>query len=254
MDVSYLNTAIEAARTAAGVALERFHKPLVVSQKGFRDIVTEADLAAQTAAVGVIRSRFPHAAILGEEGLTPPARAEQLWVIDPIDGTTNYARGLPFFCVSIGVVQGAQPAAGAIYDPSRDHLFTAARGQGAWLNGMPIHVSDVRVLSDAILALDWSHLPADRQRSLALLNRLATECRSVRAIGSAALALSYLATGWIDLFFNLALRPWDGAAAQVIVEEAGGRITNPRGEVWDYTQPSALASNGPLHFAFDAFE
>jgi len=249
----FLHTAIEAARAAARVALDRQRAPLAVTAKGFRDIVTEADFAAQDAAVAAIRSGFPSAAILGEEGLSPESTADTLWVIDPIDGTTNYARRFPVFCVSIGVVQGGRPIAGAVYDPMRDHLFTAERGRGAQLNGAPVRVSDVRALPDAMLALDWGQSHDERRRALALLEAIARECRSVRAIGSAALAMCYLAAGWVDLFFNLSLKPWDGAATQVILEEAGGRITTPRGETWDYTQPSALASNGHLHFVFDQY-
>ena len=247
-----LYTAIQAARAAARVSLDRFGKPLLVTHKGFRDVVTEADVAAQDAAVAAIQARFPAAAILGEEDLTPPDGAETVWVIDPIDGTANYVRHFPVFCVSIAVVQRGAPIVGAVYDPLRGHLFAAERGRGAWLNGSPIRVSDVRDLPDAILALDWSQASETRRRSIDLLARIAAECRTVRAIGSAALGMCYLAAGWVDLFFNLALKPWDGAAGQVLIEEAGGRITNPRGEAWDYTQPAALASNGHLHFVFDS--
>jgi myo-inositol-1(or 4)-monophosphatase len=244
-------TAAEATRAAARVALDRFDKPLAITAKGFRDIVTEADFAAQDAAVAAIRWRFPDAAILGEENLAPPDDADTVWVIDPIDGTTNYARSIPFFCVAIGMVRHGRPIAGAVYDPLRDHLFTAERSRGAFLNGRPIHVSAVSDVSDAILALDWGAQPEVRRRSVALLERISAECRTLRAVGSAALAMCYLAAGWIDLYFNLALKPWDGAATQVIIEEAGGRITNPLGQAWDYTQPAALASNGLLHSVFD---
>ena len=246
-----LAVAIDAARAAARVALDRFNRPQVVSQKGFRDIVTEADVAAQNAAVATILARFPEAAILGEEGLAPPVEAEMLWVIDPIDGTTNYARQFPTFAVSIGVARRGQPVAGAVYDPLRDHLFAAEAGHGATLNGARIRVSGVRALPDAILAVDWGQLPDDRRRALRLMNAIATECHTVRSIGSAALAMCYLAAGWVDLFFNLALKPWDGAATQLIIAEAGGRMTNPQGETWSYTQPMLLASNGHLHFVFD---
>ncbi len=249
-----LHATIQAARAAARVSLDRFGKPLLVTDKGFRDLVTEADVAAQEAAVAAIRTRFPGAAILGEENLTPPDGAETVWVIDPIDGTANYARHFPVFCVSIAVVQRGAPIVGVVYDPLRDHLFAAERGRGAWLNGSPIRVSDVRELPEAILALDWGRALDKRRQSFDLLARIAAECRTVRAIGSAALAMCYLAAGWVDLFFNLALKPWDGAAGQVVIEEAGGRITTPRGEAWEYTQPAALASNGHLHFVFDSVE
>jgi len=249
----FLAAAADAARAAARVALDRFNRPRVVTSKGFRDIVTDADVAAQNAAVATILARFPDAAILGEENLAPPGGADTLWVIDPIDGTTNYARQFPTFAVSIGVAQRGQPVAGVVYDPVRDHLFAAEAGLGATLNGAPIHVSNVRALPDAILAVDWGQSPEDRRRTLTLLNAIATECRTVRAIGSATLAMCYLAAGWVDLFFNLALKPWDGAATQLIVTEAGGRVTNPQGGAWDYTQPAALASNGHLHFVFDRY-
>ncbi len=254
MSEDSLKIAIEAARAAGRIALDSYHKTLVITVKGPRDIVTEADFAAQDAAVSVIRSRFPDAAILGEENLTPREESDTVWVIDPIDGTVNYARRFPIFCVSIGVVQHGRPIAGAVYDPLRDHLFTARRGLGAQLNESPIHVSSVGDLSHAILGLDWGHEPDVRRRALDLLDRIATECRTARAIGSAALGMCYLAAGWIDLFFNLALKPWDGAAGQVILEEAGARMTTPNGQAWDYTQPAALISNGLLHSAFGVNE
>lgn len=251
---SYLDVAAEAARAAARTALERYHKPLVITRKGFRDIVTEADFAAQDAAVKVIQSHFPGASILGEENLTPRDEADTLWVIDPIDGTSNYARHFPVFCVSIGVVQHGRPVAGAVYDPLQAHLFTAEPGLGAKLNGSSIHVSDVGALADALLDVDWGHEPDVRRRALGLLDRIATECRTVRAIGSAALGMCYLAAGWIDLYYNLALKPWDGAAAQLILEEAGACVTNPLGGAWDYTQPALFASNGLLHPVFGLAE
>jgi len=247
---SLAEIAVEAAQAAARVALDRFHKPLAVSSKGFRDIVTEADFAAQDAAVHVIRSQFPDAAILGEENLVPAVDSDVVWVIDPIDGTSNYARGLPIFCVSIGVVQDDRPVAGAVYDPLRHHLFTAERGLGACLNGSPIRVSRVSAVADAILGVDWGREPEVRRRAFDLLNRLATECRTVRAIGSAALGMCYVAVGWIDLYFNFAIKPWDCAATQVIMEEAGARLTTPLGAAWGYTQPAVFASNGLLHHAF----
>lgn len=250
----FLETAIEAARAAGQVALDRFNQPQVVTSKGFRDIVTEADVAAQDAAVAAIHARFPGAAILAEENLEPDGQPDLLWVIDPIDGTTNYARHVPTFCASVGVVEQGRPIAGAVFDPLRAYLFTAERGRGAHLNGAPIHVSEVDALSDAVLTLDWSAAPELRARSLSLFHRIATDCRTVRAIGSAVLAMCFLAAGWVDLYFNLGLKRWDGAAAQVIIEEAGGRITNSLGETWDYTQPDAFASNGRLHSVFDLYQ
>jgi myo-inositol-1(or 4)-monophosphatase len=253
LESQLLETAIQAARAAARVAQATFRRPMAIHKKGFRDWVTEADFAAQDAAARAIRSRFPEAALLGEENLVPQAAADTLWVIDPIDGTTNYARGFPVFCVSIAVVQHNRPVVGAVYDPMHDQLFSGAHGQGATLNGSPIAVSDVRALPDAILGLDWCHEPALRRRTLDILDRMAMDCRTVRAIGAAALGMCYPAAGWLDLFYNLALKPWDGAAGQVIIEEAGGRITTPAGDAWNYDMPSALASNGHLHFVFEKY-
>lgn len=246
-----LRTAIRAARDAAQAAIERLDKPQSITVKGFRDIVTEADVAAQDAAMARISAQYPGIPILAEENLRPKHIGDAVWVIDPIDGTTNYARGFPMFCSSVGLVYKGQPIVGAIYAPMLDQLFVAERGQGARLNGAPIYVSDTDVLAESILALDWGHDPAEREKSIGMLLRIAEECRSVRAIGSAALAMCYLAAGWIDLFYNLSLKEWDGAAAQVIMEEAGARVTTLKGETWDYTQPDALASNGELHFIFE---
>ena len=250
---SYLEIAVEAAQAATRVAVDGLNRPLAVSRKGFRDIVTEADFAAQDAAVKVIHTQWPDAAVLGEENLTPEGEADTVWVIDPIDGTTNYARHLPIFCVSIGVVQHGQPIVGVVYDPLHDHLFTAERGLGANLNRSSIHVSTIHTIGDAILGLDWGRQPDVRQRAVALLDRISTRCGTVRAIGSAALAMCYLAAGWIDLYYNLSLKPWDGAATQIIVSEAGGCITNPQGGSWDYTQPAVFASNGLIHSEFGIY-
>ncbi|WP_376792415.1 inositol monophosphatase family protein [Thermoflexus sp.] len=248
----WLLTAIEAA--LAGGAVLRTYWPMSrhVQEKGFRDWVTSADLAAQEAIVTVIRRHSPEHRILAEEG--GHGTGEQIeegvvWVVDPLDGTTNFARRFPCFSVSIGLLVDGEPVVGAIYDPLKDMLFTAARGRGAFLNGKPIRVSETERLEQALVGLDWGHRNETREQILGWLSRLAVRCQTVRAIGSAALGMAYVAAGWLDLYFHFALQPWDVAAAAVIVKEAGGDLHRPDAAPWSFRERAAVVGNGRLEQA-----
>lgn len=246
----WLWTAVEAA--LAGGAVLRAHWPMSrqVQEKGFRDWVTSADLAAQEAIVGVIRRHAPSDRILAEEGGERPEGLEgPVWVVDPLDGTTNFARRFPCFSVSVGLLVDGEPVVGAIYDPLKDMLFTGARGRGAFLNGKPIRVSETERLEQALIGLDWGHRNETRGQILGWLSRLAMRCQTVRAIGSAALGMAYVAAGWLDLYFHFALQPWDVAAAAVIVREAGGALHRPDGGPWSFGEPAAVVGNGRLERA-----
>jgi myo-inositol-1(or 4)-monophosphatase len=255
---------MSAAAAAATIVRARHRSPGPVKLKGHRDIVTEVDIAAQAAAQAVIAARFPQHAILGEESAPdeqPVARpGEPLWVIDPIDGTTNFARGFPAFAVSIGVTVDGAPVAGVIVDPLRDETFYAAQGQGAYRRtgaGEPVRmrVTAVHELSAAMGGLDWARDPDLRREVVDKLARLAPACRTVRAIGSAALGIAYVAAGWLDVYYHLSLAPWDAVAAVALVREAGGRVTDlpadsdPASPLpdWDMHMPRLLATNGLLH-------
>jgi myo-inositol-1(or 4)-monophosphatase len=247
MNEHMLQTAIEAAHRAGKVIAERYPDERNVTVKGYRDIVTEVDTAAESIIIDLIGERFPDHAILSEEAGGAGIGAGTTWVIDPLDGTTNYAHRVPCFCVSVGVLVGGEPLAGVIYDPLRDQTFAAERGKGATLDGKPIRASRTSHLSHTVLGLDWGHSDAVRDRVLEILLRIAPRCGTVRALGSAALALVYVAAGWMDGYFNLALKPWDTAAGTLLVAEAGGSCTTLRGEPCRADIPACLATNGLIH-------
>lgn len=242
-----LQTAIEAAHRAGKVIAEHYPAQRSITVKGYRDIVTEVDTAAESIIIDLIRQRFPDHAILSEEAGGKGIGASYTWVIDPLDGTTNYARRVPFFCTSVGVLEDGEPLAGAIYDPLREQTFAVERGKGATLNDKPIHASQASPLSHTMLALDWGHSDEVRAQTLDLLLRIAPRCGTVRALGSAALALAYVATGWLDGYFNLALKPWDTAVGTLLITEAGGKCTSIEGSPYQVSIPGCLATNGLIH-------
>lgn len=236
-----LDFTIAMAHTAGDILREKYAQPREIHAKGWRDFYTDADLAAQAAIVDRIRAREPQAAILAEENIQPPAWADCIWVIDPLDGTTNYARHIPVFSTSIALVRDGRPVLGVIYDPLRDDLFAAEIDRGATLNGQPIRVSTVDNIGEAVIALDWGRDEAARSRELAWLQRTGLQSRTIRAVGSAALGMCYLAAGWIDVYYHGALMPWDGAAGQIIIEEAGGLMLNHQRQPWTYVEPDCIA-------------
>jgi myo-inositol-1(or 4)-monophosphatase len=242
-----LKTAVEAARQAGEVIVERYPAGHDVIIKGYRNIATEVDTAAETVILDLIRARFPDHAILSEEAGGQGIGDGYTWVVDPLDGTTNYARRFPIFSVSIGLLQGREPLIGVIHDPLRDQMFVAERGSGAELDGAPIRVSRVARLDHAVVSLDWGHSDEDRGRTLGALNRVAPRCGTVRALGSAALALAFVAAGWLEAYFNHMMKPWDAAAGMLLVAEAGGRCTTLEGTPYRVDRPGCLASNGLVH-------
>lgn len=246
-----LLTAVSIARSAGQLAKEKWSQPLEMTSKGFRDIVTDADIAVQKLITDAIRAEFPdHGFLTEEEDSDLPATGSIIWVIDPIDGTTSYSHNLPLFCVSIAAISSfGEQLVGVVYDPMRDEMFTAIRGKGAWLNGRSLQVSQIDNLDDAVLALDWAGAPALRLRTLNALCQLGVRVRTIRAIGTAALAMSWLAAGRLDCFFNLNIKPWDVAAATLIVLEAGGKATYPDGNpmLWASVDDGVVVSNGRFH-------
>lgn len=266
MDVAELNelraVAVATAVSAGKLARELWSKPREISYKGFRDLVTDADVATQAQITQTIQRHFPsHGFLTEEEDGSLPTAGPIIWIIDPIDGTTNYSRQMPEFCVSIAacqpVTQGTlpsyQPVAAAIYDPMRDELFSAAQGQGATLQvgrtaPQTLHVSQIDELGQAVFALDWSSASSTRTSALEILNKFAEESYTVRSIGTAALAMAWIAAGRVDFYFNLRLRPWDVAAAMLLVQESGGAVAGPGGNpiVWDVKGMACVMSNGRL--------
>jgi myo-inositol-1(or 4)-monophosphatase len=252
--ITPLQGALEAAVAAGAVLRRKFPHAREVKSKGWRDIVTDADFAAQNAALSVLRARFPRHAVLSEEGrhdidLKTHAPA---WVIDPLDGTTNYSRRFPSFSVAIALVRGGELLLGVVHDPLRRDTFFAQKGRGAFLQSgrgrpRPVRVSGLANFGEALVGVDWARDPALRRRVAEAVGRASAECRTVRAIGSAALGLAYVAAGWLDGYFHLALQPWDVAAGALLVAEAGGRLSAPGGGAWHLGQAQLVASNRALH-------
>jgi len=242
-----LQTAVEAAQRAGQVIAGRYPAGRNVTFKGYRDIVTDADTAAEAIVLDLIRARFPDHAILSEEAGGGEIGSGYTWVVDPLDGTTNYAHRIPVFAVSIGVLEGGEPLIGVIRDPLRDQTFVAERGGGARLNGAPMHVSRIARLDHTVVGLDWGRSDRVRERALAYLHRVAPCCGTVRMLGSATLGLAYVAAGWLDAYFHPVLKPWDAAAGVCLIAEAGGRCTTLDGGPYRVGLPGCLATNGLIH-------
>lgn len=251
---SQLDAALEAAIRAGQVLRRKFRQTREVRSKGWRDIVTDADYAAQKAVLAIITTRFPKHPILSEEGqhnidLSAPTPT---WVIDPLDGTTNYARQFPSFCVSIALIHKNLLRVGVIHDPLRRETFYAERGRGAFLkigSNAPrrLRASSLTDFGGALIGVDWARDPALRRRGVEALARVSAECRTVRAMGSAALGLAYTAAGWLDGYYHLSLFPWDVAAGALLISEAGGALTRPDGGAWQLVDRGVVVSNGALH-------
>ncbi|MBI4672859.1 MAG: inositol monophosphatase [Chloroflexi bacterium] len=219
------------AAFAAGRALEqKFYGARAVQSKGYRDIVTDADFAADHAARVLIERAFPEHAIISEEDKTPPRRAEFVWLMDPLDGTTNYARQLPIFCTSICLTRRGQPLVGVVLDPLRDECFFAERGRGAFLNGTRLRASKISTLERAVIGYELAREPQMRALGLRLFTHFAMQSITARVGGSAALSLCYVGAGRLDTYMQLTLSPWDVAAGILVVREAGARVTHLNGK------------------------
>jgi myo-inositol-1(or 4)-monophosphatase len=247
----YLATAVEAVVRAGEAQVARLGSSLRIDKKGAIDLVTEMDLEIERAFRAMIAERFPDHAVLGEEfgeSGEGGAAARFCWVLDPIDGTTNYAHGLPIFCASLALEIDGVATVGAVYDPNRRELFTAERGHGAWLNGMPLRVSTSAALIDSLLVTGFHYnIHRDPGELIGLFGEFISRARAVRRLGSAALDLCYVAAGRFEGFWEHRLQPWDVAAGALIVEEAGGRVTTIGGEPFRSRAGSVLATNGLVH-------
>ncbi len=240
----------EAALEAGRIQREGLLYDRRVEHKGTYDLVTDVDRRCEEAVLSILGREFPAVPVLAEES-APRTRTEDfVWVVDPLDGTTNYARGYPYFCCSLALWREGRPLLGAVYEPLREELFEARRGGGAFLNHRPIRVSGTAELSQALLATGF---PYDRleqpQTNLDRFCLLTMKTRGVRRGGSAALDLCHTACGRLDGYWEIRINPWDVGAGALLVEEAGGRVTDLRGGAFDWSGEETLASNGLLHRA-----
>lgn len=255
-DPLFLATAVEAVQKAGEIQMAHFGGPMRIDKKGTGqiDLVTEVDVAVERMFRALVAERFPDHQVLGEElqqdDLLSRTAPGYCWVFDPIDGTTNFAHGLPIFCASLGLELDGETIVAAVYDPTRRELFTAERGQGARLNGEPIRVSQAERILDSLLVTGFPytvHESATGQELVALFGQFLGRSRAVRRLGSAALDLCYVAAGRFDGFYEATLKPWDSCAGALIVEEAGGRMTDWSGTRFQSRMPSVLATNGLIH-------
>jgi myo-inositol-1(or 4)-monophosphatase len=249
MTESFREVALTAAHRAGALLLAHLGGERDIQYKGSRtDLVTDMDRRAEAAIVETIRAHCPDHAILTEEAGRLAGSPGHRWIVDPLDGTTNYASGIPIFAVSIALEVEGRVILGLVHDPTRDESFVAERGSGATLDGQPLRVSTTATLDESVLSTGFAYtIREDRDTNLAEHDALSLRCRGVRSIGSAALSLAYVAAGRLDGFWELRLGPWDVAAGALLVEEAGGRVTDLEGKPVNLDAPAPVASNGLIH-------
>lgn len=243
------STLLEATQAGAAEILRFFQKSFAVSNKeGVNNLVTEADHASEKAILSVIQNKFPDHQILAEESGKLVQDSTYKWIIDPIDGTVNFAQGIPLNCVSIGIEYEGEIILGAVYNPHLNEFFVAEKGKGATLNEKPIRVSDKTETIKSCLVTGFPYTYINEPNGpIEVFERFVRKGVSVRRLGSAAIDLCWVACGRLDGFFEQKLEPWDSAAGYLIVEEAGGRVTDFTGQKYSVYQHKILATNGKIH-------
>ncbi len=248
-DPLLLATAVEAVVRAGDLQMAKFGTNLRVDKKGVIDLVTEVDVDVERMFRALVAARFPDHDVLAEEQGAAGARgARYRWVFDPLDGTTNFAHGVPIFCASLALEIDGQAVVAAVYDPNRKELFTAEAGGGSWLNGQPLQVSSKAAVLESMLVTGFPynvHQKADE--FLEVFGRVLKRARAVRRFGSAAIDICWVAAGRMEGFWEVVLKPWDTRAAALILEEAGGRVTGMDGKPWIPEDGHNLATNGLIH-------
>jgi myo-inositol-1(or 4)-monophosphatase len=234
------------AREAGALLISYFGK-VSIEYKGDADLVTQADRSSEKLIVERIRKQWPHHDLIGEEGSRTETGSDYRWYVDPLDGTTNFAHGYPVFCVSMGLEYKGELLAGVVYDPTRDEMFAAAKGSGAQLNGRAIRVSKTARLKESLVATGFPSHKRHKNPNINFYHQITLRSHGVRRAGSAALDLCYVACGRYDAFWEFNLNSWDTAAGVLLVHEAGGSVTNFRGEPFSIDSRQVLATNGVLH-------
>lgn len=244
----YLKTAVQAAREAGKIQRNKLRDAFMIDFKGEKNLVTDVDRECEDVIISILRSAFPGCDILAEESGAISGGSPLKWIIDPLDGTTNFAHGFPWFAVSIALAHDGDIRLGVIFHPMMDEMFTAVRGEGAWLNGRRLSVSQRQPLAKCLLATGFPY-----DRTLSNENNFDTfisfqlAARAVRRAGAAALDLAYVAAGRLDGYWECKLQPWDVAAGELLVQEAGGIVTNHHGKPHFTDDHRILASNGLIH-------
>ncbi len=249
MDIALTkNVAISAAKEAGKLLNNNFQKPKEMSFKGKSDIVTKVDLESEKIILDLIRSHFPDHAILSEEaGFTGSDTAKYMWIVDPLDGTMNYYYGMNPYRVGICLLEDKQPILNVLYNPTKEEIYVAQKGEGAFLNDKKITVSDNADLKNSIIMTHLSSKKDVRARTISVLDNIFSESMHIRMFGSGLAALSYIASGKFDVFFNVLQKPWDILPGALLIEEAGGKITDIKGGKITHESTSVLATNGRVH-------
>jgi myo-inositol-1(or 4)-monophosphatase len=243
------------AREAGALLMEYFHQRVKIEYKGEADLVTVADRKSEALILERLRSRWPSHDVVGEEGASVETGSDYRWYIDPLDGTTNFAHGFPVFCVSMALEHKGRRIAGVVYDPTRPELFAAEEGSGAYLNEKRIQVSKTAKLAECLVATGFPSHKRHKNPNIFFYHQITLRTHGVRRAGSAALDLASVAAGRFDGFWEFNLNPWDTAAGVLLVEEAGGKVSDFRGGEFQLASRETVASNGIVHQAMlDEFD
>lgn len=248
MKTSFKKTAIDAAKSAGLLLKRNIGRRHTIEFKGVIDVVTEMDIKAEDMIMKTIKARFPEHGILTEESFEQKSGSGYRWIIDPLDGTTNYSHGFPIFCVSIALEREGEIILGVVFNPMLNELFTAEKGKGAYLNSKKIRVSGISELTKSLLATGFPYdVRTSQDNNISHFANFAVRVQAIRRAGSAALDMCYVACGRFDGFWELKLKPWDTAAAMLIIKEAGGIVTDFKGSAFSLYSGETLASNGLVH-------
>jgi myo-inositol-1(or 4)-monophosphatase len=246
---NYLSVAVDLARKAGKTQLDNLGRVMTIERKGAINLVTEVDRMCEKQIFEGLQNAFPQHDVLGEEGIAKRSESEFRWIVDPLDGTTNYAHQFPFFGVSIALEHKGEIICGVVYDPTREDIFAAEKGKGTTLNGKPVRVSGAPNLKESLLATGFAYnvQEEDRLDNLDNFANFIKTALAVRRPGAAAIDLAYVACGRLDGFWELFLKPWDIAAGVLLIREAGGTVTSFNGSTFDVYGDEILASNGKIH-------